>query len=201
MSFWCTLHPMSFFTRTILSSNISRYIIFMNASDSQSYLQMRLRRWLPMWDGRSLADRIGIVLSGACLVHCLVLPIVLPLLTMTADAAENPVVHLVLALLILPTTLWAARHGYTHHRNAVIVALLAAGGLIITIGLLAGVELGVMLHLSGEAVERVLTVIGSVLLVSGHWRNWQYEHSEHSLERLSEHLSERSEEHHAPHEH
>jgi hypothetical protein len=174
-------------TKNISSSSIN---FPMNASESQPYFHIRLRRFLPMWAESSPADRIGVVLSGACLVHCLVLPLVLPLLATASDAAEHPLVHLALALLIIPTTLWAAWHGYQHHRNVAISGLLVAGGVVISVALLLGEQLGAAAHLRGETAETILTVAGSVMLVSGHWRNWQHERS-----------AARDARHHAQHKH
>jgi hypothetical protein len=113
-----------------------------------------------------IADRLGMVLSGACLVHCLVLPVLLPLVSVTAGE-EHPLVHQILALLIVPTTLWASVHGYKHHKSTGIVILLMLGAMTISLGAVFGEEF------PAEYMETLVTVLGSALLITGHWLNWK----------------------------
>jgi hypothetical protein len=123
----------------------------------------------------SFTDRLGLALSGLCLVHCLLLPLVLPLLTVASDVAEHPFVHIGLAMLIFPTTLWSAWHGYKHHGRRSIPTLLMCGALVITLAALFGEQMETLAaYLSHEALEAVLTSIGSVMLVAGHWKNWRH---------------------------
>ncbi len=143
------------------------------SSSLKTYVKTSLKALRTNHHLHRIADRLGMLLSGACLVHCLVLPLVLPLLS-AAAGKEHPLVHQILALLIVPTTLWASVHGYRHHKNVVIVALLVLGAMVISLGAVVGEEF------SAEYMETLVTVAGSALLIAGHWLNWKRGECSHS---------------------
>lgn len=107
-------------------------------------------------------------MSGLCVVHCLVLPVVVSLLPLwPAVAALDAWVHPFFALLLVPTTLLAAASGLRQHRQRRIAGWLGAGLVIV----LAASGLG-LLGLE-DTYEAGFTLLGGGLLISGHWRNWQ----------------------------
>lgn len=115
-----------------------------------------------------LLDRIGIGLSGLCVLHCLLMPLAiatLPLWGMALHAHE--LVHPIFAGMLIPVTGLAVR---TTRRNL-------PGDRRIPVFLLSGLAvilLAFSLHAPlGELVEAVLTLIGSSLLISGHVLNWR----------------------------
>ncbi|ARA91824.1 MAG: MerC domain-containing protein [Bacteroidetes bacterium] len=113
-------------------------------------------------------DRIGIALSGLCIVHCLLLPVALAVAPLwSALAAVHDGFHLVLAVLLVPTTVLAVRSGYRQHRDRGVLGLLSSGLAIIVAAALLGHDV------LGDGWGTGLTLIGSVLLIAGHWRNWQ----------------------------
>jgi len=114
------------------------------------------------------ADRLGVLLSGVCMVHCLLLPVMLSTLPLwPAAAAWHRWLHPVFALILIPTTMVAAVAGYRKHGRRRIVGVLGVGLAVI-------LSAGVLGHaMPGAAVETGLTVAGSVLLIAGHWRNWR----------------------------
>jgi drug/metabolite transporter (DMT)-like permease len=120
---------------------------------------------MPSSPNTSLLDRLGIALSGLCVLHCLVLPFVMPLLTFAVFQEESPLTHIILAVLVLPTAIFTSLRGYKHHRNSTVVALLLGGATMVACALLLGE------HLSNETVEAGVTTAGSVLLIAGHWQN------------------------------
>lgn len=113
-------------------------------------------------------DRIGMGLSGVCLVHCLLVPVVLALLPLwPVGEAVHAWMHPVLALGLVPVTLVALVAGYRRHRSREVVALLLSGLAVVLVAATWG-------HASPGAVgETTLTVAGSILLMVGHWRNWR----------------------------
>lgn len=115
-----------------------------------------------------LFDRIGIALSSLCMVHCLVLPLAVPFLTTLAAFAESELTHVVLALLIIPTVVFAAWRGYSKHGQRDVVWLLASGVVAVVVAMFAGE------HFSSEPLEAGMTTIGSVLLIAGHWQNHKH---------------------------
>ncbi|HEX8486783.1 MerC domain-containing protein [Sphingomonas sp.] len=108
-----------------------------------------------------LLDRVGIALSGLCVVHCVATSILLALMSAAGDVLGAPIVHEVgLALAILLGVVALGR-GVLAHRRLVPLALGAAG-----VGLM-GTALAVP-HGAGEAIW---TVAGVVLLGTAHVLN------------------------------
>ncbi len=142
----------------ILSTNVS-----LSTSDGEA------RSRFQMFFSSSAADRFGMALSGICLVHCLALPLLVPMLTVVASHfafnLEHEALHLVLALLIVPTTCFAAWNGYKHHGSMGVVALLIGGAVVITLAALLGEQF------PSEFYETTITTAGSLLLITGHWQN------------------------------
>jgi len=111
-----------------------------------------------------LLDRAAVVLSGLCLLHCLALPFLI-LGTPLVAALAGSHWHAPMLLVVVPVSTFAIVMGYVRHGNRPIVV---AGA----VGLLLLVFAGTVAHDAlGAAVDRTLTVIGSLLLASVHWRN------------------------------
>lgn len=102
------------------------------------------------------------------MVHCLVLPLLVPFLTTLAAFAESEWAHLALAILILPTVVFAAWRGYAKHGQSIVVYLLVSGLFAVLAALFAGE------HFSNETLEAGMTTFGSVLLIAGHWQNHKH---------------------------
>lgn len=113
---------------------------------------------------KSFWDKIGIGLSGLCAVHCLFIPIFVSLIPLwpVAEAAHEWT-HPVLLLLIIPTIYYAIRKSNIPKS---IPYLLYSG-----LGIIA---LAWLLHdFVGLWWESFITIIGSALLVRGHWLNYK----------------------------
>ena len=116
-------------------------------------------------EGARSWDRLGIGLSGLCAVHCLLTPLALAMLSLWPVAFDPDAwLHPIFAALLIPTTLMAirltVRHQHVRH-----IPLLLGGGLILV---LAAMVVG---HLAGAMSEAAVTVLGSSLLITGHWHN------------------------------
>jgi len=113
----------------------------------------------------SVWDRAGIALSSLCLVHCAVLPLVflsLPRLATTALAAEG--VHYYLAAILLGIGATAFIPGYLRHRRIGILMLGSIGVALIVAGA-CGERFGY------ESEGTLITILGSVALITSHWIN------------------------------
>ena len=117
-------------------------------------------------NAQSFSDKAAILISTACTIHCLVIPIAIvafPVLATTAlgDAGF----HTVLLWFILPTSLIALGLGCRAHRD-----LRVFGYGLIGIGfiLVAAVFGHDVLDLTGE---RGVTMVGSAFLILSHIRN------------------------------
>ncbi len=113
-------------------------------------------------------DRVGISLSGLCVLHCLLLPVVLALLPMWGLGEQfHAWLHPVFAVVLIPTTFVAAVGGFAKHESWRIVWFLATGITTIVVGGFLGHED------PGALLETIVTVVGSMLLITGHVLNWR----------------------------
>ena len=114
----------------------------------------------------SLKDSFGVICSSLCLVHCLFLPMVLPMLLATGAlgtagallASEQT--HLMLLVPVVLLAVMSFPGGYRRHGSVLPSALALAG--------LTGLVLALLL---GEATETLLTSIGAGLLIIAHLKN------------------------------
>ena len=117
---------------------------------------------------RTIADWLGIAASMACAVHCVLVPTLLVTGTiLPASMLANESFHLAMIGLILPAALIAFGIGCWRHKDRWVLAL----GVI---GLTGIVMSATVLHdLTGEAGERIGTLISAAILILAHWRNYQ----------------------------
>jgi uncharacterized membrane protein len=109
-------------------------------------------------------DRVAVVLSGLCLLHCLALPLVIVALPFIAELAETHW-HTPMLLIAVPVSTIAIVIGYRRHGNRLIVAAGALGLALLIIG-------ATVAHAHyGATVDRTLTIAGSLLLAAVHWQN------------------------------
>lgn len=102
-------------------------------------------------------DSLGGFLSFLCLIHCLILPWMAALLPFTLWLDETA--HIWLFCALVPAAALAAWNGFHEHGQILPIAFMSTG--------IALVGLGAFLPMS-KTLETVLTVAGSLLLVSGH---------------------------------
>ncbi len=113
-------------------------------------------------------DTAGISLSVACLIHCLLLPLLVPFLPLLA-VFENEFVHISLAVILFAIGAWAFIRGYRLHKQISVVVSGVAG---ISLLLLAIVLHEIPIELSsGLELGTVVTCLGSALLIGAHFFN------------------------------
>lgn len=114
-------------------------------------------------------DRLAIAASTACMLHCLLMPVVMiavPMLATTFFAGES--FHRLMLVGVLPISIAGFFLGCRRHKD-LRVAALGLGGL----GLLVFATVAAD-SLYGESTERALTVCGSLMLSCGHWLNYRH---------------------------
>jgi hypothetical protein len=115
---------------------------------------------------RILSDKAAILISTACTVHCLLIPVVIvafPVIASTFFGDES--FHAILLWIILPTSLLALTLGCRAHKDVRVIFYGLIGlGFMVTAAL-AGHSL------LSEFGERGITVAGSAFLILGHVRN------------------------------
>jgi len=113
-------------------------------------------------------DRLAIVLSTICIVHCLAMPFVLALVPIAAFSfGSDGHFHALLLWLVVPTSVLGFAFGYRVHQQ---IGLVVAGA--VAVATLAVVALWGHEAWS-PAVEVSVSVVASALLAAAHWRNFR----------------------------
>lgn len=114
---------------------------------------------------RTLWDWVGIVATALCALHCLMLPLLLPILALGGlGVIADPVFeHAVLAAtaLLAAVVLW---HGYRRHHGRALPLVLAA----------IGVLLYAVRMQFGTAVEPLVLSLGAGCVVGAHLLNLRF---------------------------
>lgn len=107
-------------------------------------------------------DRLAIVLSAICVVHCLAVPIVLLAMPgVLAGDDHGDLTHMIIFAIALPLSTLGMWYGYqTHHKAR--YALCALFGIL-------GLAAGLTLH--GMVYEVYVTIFASLILALAHLGN------------------------------
>ncbi|MFT5571479.1 MAG: hypothetical protein ACI9FR_000393 [Cryomorphaceae bacterium] len=117
----------------------------------------------------STLDQFAIMLSGVCLVHCLVTPILITLLPIISMSAmvEDLVFHKLMLWLVLPTSCVALFLGCRQHKLYSIAVTGALGlGILIAVAFLGHQCFGI-------GGEKIATVVGGLVLAASHYLNFR----------------------------
>lgn len=124
-------------------------------------------------------DKVGILLSGLCVIHCVATPFLIMFSPMFAQFFDSKWSHFAVFLFIVPVAYFTFWRFYKNHRNKKPMILGTIGILFLGLSLLSPGhrwEVGHdHLHGHGEEhfqyVDTIINIIGSVILMSGHWIN------------------------------
>jgi hypothetical protein len=105
-----------------------------------------------------LLDRVGIALSGLCLVHCLASAIFLGMLSAAGGLLLSPIIHEVGLVLAIGLGAIALGRGAIEHGFLMPVGVGSLG-----LGIMAGA-----LTMPHDGMEAVYTVVGVAILALGH---------------------------------
>jgi hypothetical protein len=113
------------------------------------------------------SDKFVMSFSVMCLIHCLFAPSLIILsYSSLALTFESELIHKAILLLTIPVSIFAISLGYKNHSNNSIIYI-GIGGLTILISALL-VEDNI-----GSNAQRVLTMIGSLMVIFCHYRNYK----------------------------
>ena len=114
-------------------------------------------------------DRFAVILSGICILHCLLAPVLLTLLPILSISAfvEDLVFHQLMLWLVLPTSAVALVLGCRKHRNPVILITGAVGMLMLIIVAFWGHSIMMV------AYEKLATTAAGLLLAFSHYLNYK----------------------------
>lgn len=114
-------------------------------------------------------DRFAVILSGICILHCLLAPVLLTLLPILSISAfvEDLVFHQLMLWLVLPTSAVALVLGCRKHRKPMILITGAVGMLMLIIVAFWGHSIMMV------AYEKVATTAAGLLLAFSHYLNYK----------------------------
>ncbi len=114
----------------------------------------------------SWPDRLGVWASTACVVHCLLTPVLLSLSSVLAHLLPSEEhTHRALAVVVAAVGGIALVRGYRRHRRSIVLWQMTAGLLCIGGAAVAGDAL------PARWMEIAITLAGSLLLIGAHRRN------------------------------
>ncbi|RDV26673.1 MerC domain-containing protein [Alteromonas aestuariivivens] len=113
-------------------------------------------------DNPTKLDRLGIWISGLCAVHCLALPVLIPLVPLVASSffAQVWFERTILSISLMIGAVALLSGAVRYHGRYYPVVLLGTGGAIYWFK-----------DIFGEAYEPLTIAIGAMLIVAGHWFN------------------------------
>ena len=114
-----------------------------------------------------LFDRLAIVASLLCAIHCVILPIFLVSFpTLLSLPVDDHHFHQILVWFVVPFSVAGALLGYFKHKNTTVLI-----GAVVGIAMVIGAA--VFGHdFLGEIGEKIATVLGSIILIAAHYKNF-----------------------------
>mgnify|MGYP006237889953 FL=1 len=114
------------------------------------------------------SDKVAATLSTACVLHCFFAPSFVILTSgFLSISIDNEFVHYLILLLAVPISSFALYLGWKNHKNTSFLPF----GIFGLLTLVAAVLMGEAML--GEAGERAITLLGSLLVAYSHYRNHQ----------------------------
>lgn len=111
-------------------------------------------------------DRAGLLVSSACLLHCLAVPLLIIMLpSLSLSILENEWIHVGLAMLAIPVATKALVRGYRSH-GSFLPSLFTLPGIAL-------LYLALLLH-EPHWLETAVASAGALLLASGHILNHRF---------------------------
>jgi hypothetical protein len=112
-------------------------------------------------------DRVGMTLSFVCVLHCMALPFIFLMIPTLSEMIETEKFHIIMVFSVTATAGISFIPGYLRHKDTNLMWLVFVGLLFVVGGIVLGHELG-------ELFERVITSIGSILLMVSHYKNLKH---------------------------
>lgn len=120
------------------------------------------------FDEKTILDVVAISLSGLCIAHCILLPVLLlsgQFAFLTGLADEH--FHLFLVAGVIPVSLIAAWQGCKKHKDANILLCILSSLVLLILTAVFGHDV------LGEQGEKWLTTFAATLLSIGHFKNYK----------------------------
>ena len=133
-----------------------------------SFYKVEWDMFAQLIDAQKVSDKVSIGISALCLLHCLLFPSLMVLLSSFISVSLNSeLIHYMLLFLVVPVSSFALIVGLNNHKNSFIFFIGLLGLAILVSALL--IELPITI-ISGEIL---LTIIGSILITFSHYKNYK----------------------------
>lgn len=111
-----------------------------------------------------ILDHVAIVLSGLCLLHCLLLPFIIAVLPLLSKIDESHF-HAQMLIVVIPVSVFAFALGFRRHASKAIIAWGVIGAAILVFG-------ATIAHARyGATVDTLVTMVGAIVLATTHYFN------------------------------
>ena len=112
------------------------------------------------------SDKFAMTISMACVAHCFFTPTFLILTSgLFSFSFDNEFVHKLIVLIAVPVSIYALSLGYKNHKETSYFIIGITGLMVLLSAVLFSDTL------FGEAGERALTLIGSMIVAFAHYKN------------------------------
>jgi hypothetical protein len=111
-------------------------------------------------------DKLGIIMSVGCLLHCIMLPVIIPVLPALGFAVEHEAyIHVTLSLIVSSVLLYSIKSGYKKHKDLSLVYL----AIVSSVSLVGS---GLHELAFGESsVVIISTICSSLIVIYVHYKN------------------------------
>ena len=117
---------------------------------------------------QKISDKFAISVSIICTMHCFFVPSFLVLFSSFESIQyNNELIHSIFLLVTVPISLFALILGFINHKKSSFFFMGIAGLIILILALILGE--GIL----GEMGEKLVTLIGSIIIVFSHYKNYQ----------------------------
>lgn len=117
---------------------------------------------------QELTDKFAIGLSTLCAVHCLLLPLLLVVMpSFGALQLQNEAFHFWMLAAVIPTSIYALTLGCKKHQRYRLLSWGISGLTLMVCAVFFGHDI------AGESGEKILTLVGAILVVVAHWGNFK----------------------------
>jgi hypothetical protein len=126
-----------------------------------------------------MSDRLAMVLSSLCILHCIATPLLLVAVPSLAAYSifSGETLHHALLFFILPVGLLALTLGFRHHKQAWVLSMGIIGLVLLCSPMLLESPLMAPLHIDlhdlGENSETYITIVASIFVVIAHTANYR----------------------------
>ena len=117
---------------------------------------------------QKISDKFAISLSTICAIHCFFAPSLLVLFSSVESIQyNNELIHFLFLLMAVSISFFALILGLKNHKKSSYFLMGIAGLTILILALILGE--GIL----GELGEKLVTLIGSIIVVFAHFKNYQ----------------------------